>query len=159
MDAETGEFYLDLETGEISEAPTVQNVETGEYEYTRTFKIPSYYYRRYQERKEKTNCTPRKADPLESQLITAAIFLLPTMIFFHPIMLVFVCVIEIFLHTRIHRKNKELEDLSFYYQSPLHGLTKEVCARCKDEKAKNKIAKLQDKQHEKFKNYIKRVVT
>lgn len=162
MDEETGEYFLNLETGEVSILPLIQNVETGEYEDLpiRRFKIPSSYYTtKKQTRSKKPIRQLRKADPLESQLITAAIFLLPTMIFFHPILSLIFCITEILLHNWFHETNKALKDRSVYFRSPLHGIVKEMCGRCKEESATVKIARLQDIQHDKFKNYLKRVVT
>ncbi|CAG9864448.1 unnamed protein product [Phyllotreta striolata] len=156
------EYFLNVETGEVSVLPLIQNDETGEYEDLpiKRFKIPSSYYCKKQTaRSKRTNRKPLKADPLESQLINAAIFLLPTMIVFHPVLSIIVFVVEIIVHNWFHKTNKALKDRSVYFRSPLHGILKEMCGRCKEESATVQIAKLQDIQHDKLKNYLKRVVT
>ncbi|KAG5869668.1 hypothetical protein JTB14_035595 [Gonioctena quinquepunctata] len=161
MDVETGEYILDLETGEILTYPQF-NDETGEYEGLphehENFKIPRAYYTPEPKPNKRKRHKFLKADYQESQLITASIYLLPTMILFHPILALVAVIIEIFLHSWSHRSNKRLKDKNVYFQSPLHPIVKEFCARCKEENSSLKITRLQDIKNDKFKNYIRRVV-
>ncbi|KAJ8922290.1 hypothetical protein NQ315_004229 [Exocentrus adspersus] len=104
-----------------------------------------------------------KVDKPEVEFITALVFLLPTMILFHPILSIVTCVLEIILHSWVHKKNKTLRDGTFYYKSPLHGIVKEFCGRCKDQQTKDKITKIQDMRNNKMQRYeleyIKSMVT
>lgn len=174
-DSETGENLeisqctCDTETGETPPSP--RDKETGESSYwlwqwrTKPFKIPRAYYTPHSMRHSKKKHTFRKANPQESELITAVIYLLPTMIFFHPLLSVIAVVIELILHNWAHKKNKKLKsDTIYFHQSPLHGIVKEFCAKCKDDMTVNKITKMQDRQNYNHfgKNqleYLKRVVT
>ncbi|KAJ8933208.1 hypothetical protein NQ314_014155 [Rhamnusium bicolor] len=171
MDPETGEYYADSETGETSYSSSSSssssfNVETGEYEGDnclprRRFRVPSSCYTPTQKKDGSKKLL--KVDKQEWELITAAIFLLPTMILFYPVLSVFALMLEIFLHTWSHKKNKTLKCDNIYYQSPLHGIAKEFCGRCKFEDAKVKITKIQDIRNDKLRKYgleyIRRVVT
>lgn len=173
-DTETGENLeltdcsCDTETGEVPYSP--RDKETGENSDwpwpwpTKRFKVPRSYYT--PTKRNSKQCRKfRKANPQESELITAVIFLLPTMIFFHPILSVIAVVVEIILHKWSHKKNKKLKsDTIYFHQSPLHGIVKEFCAKCKDDMTANKITKLQDRQnYDHFGKdqlqYLKRVVT
>lgn len=165
-DSETGEnldLYvprLDIETGEAPLCPCDQ--ETGECSgwSAKPFKIPRFYYTASNKKRAfKKRHRLRKANPQESELITAAIFLLPTMIFFHPILCVISLIIEIVLHNMSHSKNNKLKsDTIFFHRSPLHGILKEFCGTCKEEMSVNKIRKIQDRKNVRF-QYLKRVVT
>lgn len=186
MDFETGEVSesYDTETGEnidtsdstydseISEIPySPLDEETGENRDClwswppKRFKVPrSFYTPSSKKRNYKKRQNLRKADQQESELITAVIFLLPTMIFFHPILYVVVTVVEIILHNWSHKKNRKLKkDAIYFHRSPLHGISKEFCGRCKEDMAENKIIKIQDRKINRFRKYqleyLKRVVT
>lgn len=172
-DMETGEnleisyHTCDTETGETASYPRDQ--ETGETKdwalEIKRFKIPRSYYTPRGPKYTKKRHKIRKACPQESQLITAAIYLLPTMIFFHPILWIIAILVEIRLHNWSHKRNKQLGNNTIYFhQSPLHGITKEFCGKCKDETATNKISKIQDRQNynrfgKQQLDYIKRVIT
>lgn len=172
-DSETGENLettntrCDTETGEAPYSP--RDEETGENRNwpwpAKPFKVPRSYYTPSSRKKySKRRRTIRKADPQESELITAVIFLLPTMIFFHPIVCAITLIIEIILHNWSHKKNKKLKsDTIFFHRSPLHGIVKEFCGICKEDMAGNKIAKIQDRKNDRFRkyqlHYLKRVVT
>lgn len=172
-DMETGEdielnhHTCDTETGEI--AICSRDKETGETSYWiwkhKPFKVPRSYYTPRRPKYTKKRHKLRKACPQESQLITAAIYLLPTMVFFHPILCVFAVIVEIILHTWSHKRNKELgTDAIYFYQSPLHGIVKEFCGKCKDETAAIKISKIKDRQNynrfgKQQLEYFKQVIT
>lgn len=162
MDGRKGEPCIDTETGEIL-YPSLYNAETGEYEGLITlpqkikFRIPP------QQKLNKMHNIPIKVNKHELELLTAAIFLLPTIILFYPILSIFIFIMEIILHNWVHKKNKTLRDDTFYYKSPLHCIVKEFCGRCKDLSTKEKITKMQDKRTDKMRKYglesIRRVVT
>lgn len=157
--------YLDSETGEISYCDT-WNVETGEYEgelhyLVKKFKIPRSYFTTDAKKSTPMPRKRQKCQQTEIDFIHALIFLLPTMILFHPVLGIVVCVAEFFLHTWSHRKNKQLKSSTVYFQSPLHLISKELCGRCKAQNEAMQITKLL--KNDKFKkaglDYIKRIVT
>lgn len=163
MDTKKDEtLSVDTETGEIL-YPSQYNAETGEYEGflslppRTTFRIPPEQKPDKEPHKEsRTNCQVL-------ELITAALFLLPTAILSYPIVSILIVLLEMIIHNWVHKKNKTLQSDTFYYKSPLHGIVKEFCGRCKDLNTKEKISKLQDMRNEKMKKYglesIRRVVT
>jgi len=161
----------DEETGELTPKPTF-NSETGEEEFTYfypsetprnkpiCFKVPTAEYATA----NKSKIGNLKPNPETSTTTAAAIlYLLPTVVFFYPILAIFTVSIEIILHVWAHRKNRKLKDENRYYQSPLHIICQEFCAACKEEKSKLKIHKLQEKRLDKIKKYgleyVKRIVT
>ncbi|XP_018576749.1 uncharacterized protein LOC108915259 [Anoplophora glabripennis] len=157
------ETSIDMETGEIL-YPSQYNAETGEYEgflalpQRVKFQIPPQI-----KPNKKTHRGP-KMDEQNLELITAAIFLLPTAILFNPVLWAVALILEIVIHSWTHKKNSTLRnDTVHYYRSPLHGIVKEFCAKCKDSNAKEKISKLQDRRNDKMRKYglesIRRVVT
>lgn len=173
-DTETGENVevtessCDTETGEVPYSP--RDEETGENRDwpwpwpSKPFKVPRSYYTPTTKRKSCKKFQPmRKVNQQESELITAVIFLLPTMILFHPFLCVILVVIEIILHNWSHKKNRKLgSDTIYFHRSPLHGIVKEFCGRCKEDMAVSKISRLQDRKNDRFRKYqleyLKRVV-
>ncbi|EEZ99759.1 hypothetical protein TcasGA2_TC002531 [Tribolium castaneum] len=152
----------DEETGE---ALTKRNIETGEEEYIlttaprrkTTFKIPPTYTKKSNDYKHNINLD------LSPTFSTALLFLLPTTIFFYPILGIVTVMIEAIIHVWAHRKNKSLKNPHLYYQSPLHIICKEFCGACREEEAKVKISKIQEKRADKIKKYgleyVRRIVT
>ncbi|VEN48229.1 unnamed protein product [Callosobruchus maculatus] len=167
MDNETGEFVLDTETGESRPwCFSTFDVETGEYEDVplKKFKIPSHYYTPPEKEKKSKQKRPlRKADRHEIALIHAAIFLLPTFVLFHPVVAIFVAIVETVLHSWSHKSNQLLKSNRVYFQSPLHPIVKEICGKCKAEQESLRITKMQDVMNDKLRkhglDYIRRVVT
>ncbi|XP_049818800.1 uncharacterized protein LOC109600227 [Aethina tumida] len=137
---------LDFETGE--KVYEILNRETGEREYPSStvfhsksprkgFRVPSHVY---------SSVTQPEAKQLKptSDFYESITYLLPTVVLVSPLLIVFLIVLEIVLHTRTHVKNEKLDKNSnIYYQSPLHLISKEFCGKCKSE-AQMKIIKGRD---------------
>ncbi|KAJ3662696.1 hypothetical protein Zmor_007031 [Zophobas morio] len=153
-DAETGEEItrLNLETGEVEFIITSKKLPAK----PKVFRIPtSCMNLKKREEKIKFDSSPT--------FTAALVFLLPTTIFFSPILGLLVVLIEVIIHVWAHRKNKLIRHKNLYYQSPLHIICKEYCGACKEEESKIKITKFQEKRADKFKKYgfeyFKRIVT
>ncbi|XP_044263426.1 uncharacterized protein LOC123010507 [Tribolium madens] len=156
------DFKKDEETGE---ALLNRNIETGEDEYIssvaplrkKTFKIPPTYTKKAKNGKKTINLD------LSPTFSTALLFLLPTTIFFYPILGILAVMVEAVIHVWAHRKNKSLKNQHLYYQSPLHIICKEFCGSCREEESKMKISKIQEKRADKIKKYgleyVRRIVT
>lgn len=160
MDFETGEDYVDQETGEVADQGLLDS-ETGEIELIRKqpnlaakkpFKVPPAYI------KQSESCDPNKAATKRLVLTNASpfspmIFLFPSVFFFMPIMACILAVVEMALHAWAHRKNSILRsnNINFiYFQSPMHGLISQFCAKCRYESTQDAIGKLQDKWNRRF---------
>ncbi|KAJ8978951.1 hypothetical protein NQ317_009347 [Molorchus minor] len=152
MDLETGENYRDSETGEIY-CETFYNEETGEFEGnnhhspTIKFKIPSSALIT-KENKWIKNYRSTKASKNELELITAAIFLLPTLILFYPVL----GLLLFYIHGPTKR-TKNLKKIRLCITRALHIILKEFCAKCRYENAKRKITKIQDIRNDKLTKY------
>lgn len=161
MDTETGEQYnRDNETGELLPYEDSWDNETGESENVnlsvprrRTFRIQTH-------EQKKTNVytvpiTTRDLSP-------ALLLLLPTLFIWPGIAIIAITALEVTIHMWAHRKNKKLTHSRIYYQSPMHIVASEFCALCLDQKASDKITRIQDKRAHRFKchyEYVKRIVT
>lgn len=150
MNPETGEENIaDSETGE-SPAIWKLNAETGEHECNyvcpvqrrqtkKIFKIPNMYMTDIQVQPKTSWST------LQSGSISPIVmFLLPTAFFFNPFIVIVLFMIEAYLHTWAHKKNKQLRDSPLYYQSPMHAVVSQFCASCREEESANKINKIQE---------------
>lgn len=58
---------------------------------------------------------------------------------------VLTALIEISLHVWAHRKNKNNTNQTIYYQSPLHVVTKQFCAICRERNVEDKVSQMQDR--------------
>uniref|UniRef100_V5G5Z9 Uncharacterized protein n=1 Tax=Anoplophora glabripennis TaxID=217634 RepID=V5G5Z9_ANOGL len=163
MDRRKDKYSVDKETGEIL-YPALYNSETGEYEgdvvvpQKIRFRIPFQ-----EEEPDKKPYNAPKSHPQDREFIKAAVFLLPAAILLYPVVFVGTMLLETILHCWVHKINKTLKSDGVYYQSPLHGITKEFCSRCREFDAVEQIGKLQDVRSSKLTKYglesIRRVVT
>jgi len=169
MDSETGESFRDKETGEMPASAKV-NLETGESEInrsrpekqnnTRKFRIPSKQPPPKQNslntiKRANKSLVPVKAPQIfnTNDVTPCLLFLLPTTLFFYPILAACISFIEVVLHVWAHKKNKKLTNKDIYYQSPLHIFVSEFCGSCREERSKDKIISIQDKRNYKFIKY------
>lgn len=151
MDRETGERNednIDRETGEQEHLPYIDK-ETGEVEgwnrssaQRTTFRVPKIY------RRQSTDLLAATQEHLTTQKISispALLFLLPTAFCYNALFAIFLGILEVSLHIWAHRKNKKLHGTGIYVLSPLHIITSEFCASCREEESFKKINKLQEK--------------
>jgi hypothetical protein len=74
-------------------------------------------------------------------------FLIPSLFFFPRVAALLIVIIELILHVWAHRKNaKNLRPSTHYYRSPLHSLTSQFCAICRQDSEMEKIWRLHDEQ-------------
>lgn len=165
MDFETGEDYIDQETGEKPDQGLLDS-ETGEIELIRKqpqpiikrpFKVPSGYLKQIlQDVDDKDTKVTRRIVFAEATPFSPMLFLFPSLFFFMPIMALILAVVEMVLHAWAHKKNNILRRLNInhvYYQSPMHGLVSQFCASCRYESSKETIGKMQDKCNRRFIKY------
>lgn len=167
MDLETGEIFPDMETGEITYSPQL-NEETGEKEFNyyqkgcpkRRFKIPNNYLQRYFS-SQKLLLHPGHDDHV-SELASAIVFLLPTVLLFFPIVALVIIFIETILHQYSHKFNRLNDNDLIYFQSPLHFVGLAYCGRCREEASNNRISEIQDMRN-RLRKYdlecVRRIVT
>lgn len=85
------------------------------------------------------------------------LFLLPSFFLFFRLCAPVIEIIEIFLHVWAHKKNSQNTDENFYYRSPLHIVTSQFCAVCRNKKQMDQVSKLQDERMRNWRLHLKNV--
>ncbi|XP_045784146.1 uncharacterized protein LOC123880200 [Maniola jurtina] len=150
-DDETGEvitYHVNDETGEravINKLPNIYIVDRL-WSTHKFLKFPRGY----------TSKT-KKFQDLKEKIITGAnttsprmLLLIPTLMIFPSVVCVILMLLEIFLHIRCHKKNKNLKDTNLYYRSPFHVITSTFCGWCRECDMASKIGQIQDKRRYKY---------
>ncbi|XP_023937965.1 uncharacterized protein LOC112045845 [Bicyclus anynana] len=153
-------FCCDDETGEVI---TYQvNDETGERALVNN--LPKIYVDDRMSDNRKLLAFPtgyvnknKKFRDLKEKIITGAnttsprmLLVIPTLLIFHSFVCVILMLLEIFLHIRCHKKNKNLKDPNLYYRSPFHVITATFCGWCRECDMASKIGQIQDKRRYKY---------
>lgn len=153
-------FCCDNETGEVI---TYQvNDETGEP--TVSYKLPNIHLVDRLSNTQDFLAFPRervsknkKFEDLKEKIRTGAnttsprmLLLIPTLMIFSGLICVVLMSLEIFLHIRCHKKNKNLKNTNIYYRSPFHVITSTFCGWCRECDMASKIGQIQDKRRYKY---------
>lgn len=56
-----------------------------------------------------------------------------------------ISIVEICLHTWAHRKNASNTNPNIYYRSPMHIVSSQFCAYCRNKSEMERVSKIQDK--------------
>lgn len=89
-----------------------------------------------------------------SNPVSYRMLLIPTVLMICPgFLVVLLMILEIYLHVKCHKKSKQLEDPTFYYQSPFHVVTSAFCGVCREYNASSRIGHLQDQRRYRY-DYI-----
>uniref|UniRef100_A0A6M2DP53 Putative conserved plasma membrane protein n=1 Tax=Xenopsylla cheopis TaxID=163159 RepID=A0A6M2DP53_XENCH len=159
QDEETGEFFsnitkIDTETGEKTSDLLEQNKHVAPI---RKFHIPKEYLKTTRKSSSTIQeafpiCDRKKYYALNEDIILGQNTMSHRLLLFLPVLFVFpklptvlIAIFEILVHMWCHKKNKQLSDPGLYYRSPLHIVTSEYCAYCRNQKQMDKISKIQDK--------------
>lgn len=73
------------------------------------------------------------------------LILIPSLAIFTRISAILTVLIEICLHLWAHKKNQRNTNETIYYRSPLHVITSQFCAVCRQEREMEQVSKLQDR--------------
>lgn len=159
-------FCCDTETGEIITYNI--NEETGEP--TVIHKIPSIYAGKKLRKNKKFAKFPdgymsktKKFQDLKAKILDGAnttsprLFLfIPTLMFFPSLICVMLTLLELILHIRCHKYNRNLKDPQLYYRSPFHIITSNFCGLCRECDISSKVGQLQDKRRYRH-DYLRRI--
>lgn len=64
---------------------------------------------------------------------------------------------EVFLHLWSHKKNQHNTNTKIYYRSPLHVITSQFCAVCRQEREMEQVSKLQDRRQRSWRYHLEDV--
>lgn len=63
--------------------------------------------------------------------------------------------IEVALHVWAHRKNAKNTNANFYYRSPLHIVTAQFCAYCRNHSEMEQVSRLQDQRKKDWRIHLR----
>lgn len=73
------------------------------------------------------------------------LFLIPSLFLCFRLCAPLIGIIEIALHVWAHKKNSKNTDENVYYRSPLHIVTSQFCAVCRNKSQMDQVSRLQEK--------------
>lgn len=85
------------------------------------------------------------------------LFLIPTIFFFYRFCGVLIAIIEVCLHVWAHKKNAQNKNVHIYYRSPLHVMTSQFCAVCRNRSEMDRVSKLQVKRQQNWQHHLNHV--
>ncbi|XP_046977030.1 uncharacterized protein LOC124543056 [Vanessa cardui] len=150
-DDETGEvitYQINEETGEpsvLNKIPSIFSVKQTKNN-RKFFKFPNGYMsktKKFQALKEKILAGANTTSP-------RLFLIIPTLMIFSSLVCVILMLLEILLHVRCHKKNKNLKDANLYYRSPFHVITSTFCGLCRDSDMVSKIGQIQAKRRYRY---------
>lgn len=83
------------------------------------------------------------------------LFLIPSLFIFTRIFAPLILLIEVYLHVWAHRKNSRNTNANIYYRSPLHIITAQFCANCRNHSEMEQVSRLQDKRLQSWRQHIR----
>ncbi|XP_030019847.1 uncharacterized protein LOC115439916 [Manduca sexta] len=152
-DDETGEvvtFDVNEETGE----PSVENVtppvsndeqQNAPEQPRRYLRFPRGYITRTRRFRSLQANIIEGANPISHRML-----LIPTLMVFPGLFCVILMLLEVYLHVRCHKKNKQPKDPNMYYRSPFHVVTSTFCGMCRETDAASRIGQMQDQRRNRY---------
>ena len=83
------------------------------------------------------------------------LFLIPSLFIFARLSAALMVVVEVCLHVWAHKKNTKNTNPNIYYRSPLHIVTSQFCALCRNQSEMDQVYKLQDKRNRSWRMHLK----
>lgn len=153
-DDETGEvitYFINDETGEPTPVASQAMQSPPRASTSKPISFPKGYM---SETKKFQNLKANIIDG--SNVFSPRLLLIPSAALCPAICMVFLAILELFLHVRCHQKNKSLKDPTLYYRSPFHIITSIFCGVCRESNTMTKIEQLQDERRCRY-DYLKAI--
>lgn len=82
------------------------------------------------------------------------LFLIPSLFICFRLCAPLMAVIEICLHVWAHKKNARNTNANIYYRSPLHIMTSQFCAVCRNRSEMDQVSKLHVKRQQNWRHHF-----